>query len=292
MRIFALLVGGVCASEAVEDDHMSVLQSRAGVSSHVATRLDGAVAGKKGKCNELEAAELVSCIRVGSHNALDVLSGQQTLDEAVNGAAEELAQTGAECKTLKKDVQCMMENPCYKRKVKQLPLDWQIGGENWRTKKVCDAYGDIQLFEAADSTGKDVTFGDICNGKFRDMCETLNAHIPAVKEEWEACGLTCDPTQTIEHEAEISDPAAVKFVAQRRWNSKCASEITTAADCENAAKTLRFESKGDDTHDRTFKVIRYQKRPKGCYYYKKKVWWNKVQKGSGPLKGRNPICVE
>lgn len=284
MRVFAMCVVTALAGDAADEDHMSVLQQRA-LSNDVASRLDGAVAGKKGKCNEMEAAELVSCIRVGSHTALDVLSGQETLDEAIGTIA--FRNQADECGTLKKDVRCMMENPCYKWKVKQLPLDFQLGGELMRTKKVCQQFGDTKLFG-----DKDITLGNICDDKFQNMCQTFYDNIPEFKREWQTCGLTCAPDQVIE-DAAVHDAASFNFVAQRRHNVDCGgNSVTTKADCETAAANLMYDRKGDKKHKHTFKEIRYQKRPAGCYLYKNKVWWNKVQHGSGPLRRRMPICVQ
>jgi len=280
MRVLALLVPVVAS---FDEDHMSVLQQkvtsdmldRATRTSSFAAQLDTAVAGKKkSKCNEIEAAELVSCLRIGEVNALDLLTEGESLDSAVESISSRVGD--ADCETLRRDMRCMQDNPCYKNAVKKLPITFDMDTlEDVKVSKLCKDAKDVEILE-----GSAITWGQVCAESPRDLCSVLYSGVAEVKADYDTCGVTC--TGDIADEvASTADDATFTTVA---FDKTCADTlaITNRADCSKASQTL------GGTY--TFKAIRYQKRPAGCFTYKQKVYWNKVNTGKAKS-GRSPVCL-
>merc|ERR1719245_918062 len=125
----------------------------------------------------------------------------------------------------------------------------------------------------------------------KDMCSLLYDNIAMLKEDYDACNVTC--AGKVEAEAARHDHTIATYLKQGAYDAACAQDshaIETEKDCEHAAASLQ------DTADaaaktRPFKSIRMQNRPAGCYYFRKKVWWNRVRTGSGPKRYRIPICA-
>jgi len=285
MRVLALLVPVVAS---FDEDHMSVLQQkvtsdmldRATRTSSFAAQLDTAVAGKKkSKCNEIEAAELVSCLRIGEVNALDLLTEGESLDSAVESISSRVGD--ADCETLRRDMRCMQENPCYKNAVKKLPITFDMDTvEDVKVSKLCKDAKDVKILE-----GSKITWGQVCAESPRDLCSVLYSGVEEVKADYDTCGVTC--TGDIADEVASTADDATFTIVEGMCNPTELPPLQTimnAADCEKASKTQI----GGKTYK--FKKIRYQKRPKGCFQYKTKVYWNKVQTGKAK-EGRNSVCL-
>merc|ERR1712194_898381 len=99
-----------------------------------------------------------------------------------------------------------------------------------------------------------------------------------VKVDYDTCGVTCTGDIAAEL-AKTADDATFTIT-----DGECTQKIETEADCKKASETQL----GGKTYK--FKKIRYQKRPKGCFQYKKKVYWNAVKTGK-VTKGRNSVCL-
>lgn len=247
----------------------------------VGARLDAAVAGKNDQCNEVEAAELVSCVRVGEENALDVLSGGKTLQDAI----DDLDTTALSCMTLRSDMRCMQRNPCFTWYIRDMPIQFNIDNTtNKWSSEVCQEYHDVQIMD--NST---ITWGVLCNNKVGDVCEMLYNAIDEVKADYDECGVTCHG-DIADEEAHLNATSTV-FTRVKHWDQQCADDkkITTKKDCENAAKELVIDDWSPTWKE--FKAIRYQPRPAGCYEWEGTVWWNAVRKGTFPVDKRYPICA-
>jgi len=285
MRVLALLVPVVAS---FDEDHMSVLQQkvtsdmldRATRTSSFAAQLDAAVAGKKkSKCNEIEAAELVSCLRIGEVNALDLLTEGESLDSAVESISSRVGD--ADCETLRRDMRCMQENPCYKNAVKKLPITFDMDTmEDVKVGKLCKDAKDVEILE-----GSQITWGQVCAESPRDLCSVLYQGVAEVKADYDTCGVTC----TGDIADELSSVSAKAFLTPVGQDGKCkegSKKITTKADCMEGSNQVpsagNFKLK--------FKAIRYQKRPAGCFRYKKTVYWNAVKTGKKANK-RFELCV-
>jgi len=278
MRVLSLLVPVVAS---FDEDHMSVLQQkvtsdmldRATRTSSFAAQLDTAVAGKKkSKCNEIEAAELVSCLRIGEVNALDLLTEGESLDSAVESITSRVGD--ADCETLRSDMRCMQANPCYKNAVKKLPITFDMDTmEDVKVAKLCKDAKDVEILE-----GSKITWGMVCAESPRDLCAVLYDGVEEVKADYDTCGVTCTGDIAAEL-AKTADDATFTIT-----DGECTQKIETEADCKKASETQL----GGKTYK--FKKIRYQKRPKGCFQYKKKVYWNAVKTGK-VTKGRNSVCL-
>jgi len=298
MRVLALLVPVVAS---FDEDHMSVLQQkvtsdmldRATRTSSFAAQLDAAVAGKKkSKCNEIEAAELVSCLRIGEVNALDLLTEGESLDSAVESITSRVGD--ADCETLRRDMRCMQENPCYKKAVKKLPITFDMDTmEDVKVSKLCKDAKSVEILE-----GSKITWGMVCAESPRDLCSVLYDGVEEVKVDYDTCGVTC--TGDIADElASIADGVAFKTVAFDATCSSTSFQITNKADCKEASKRIVVGA-GHSTGMAVpykFKAIRYQKRPAGCFAYTsksppytRKVYWNAVKTGQ-KKDGRRPVCV-
>jgi len=291
MRVLSLFVPVVAS---FDEDHMSVLQQkvtsdmfdRATRTSSFAAQLDSAVAGKKkSKCNEIEAAELVSCLRIGEVNALDLLTEGESLDSAVESITSRVGD--ADCETLRRDMRCMQENPCYKNAVKKLPITFDMDTmEDVKVGKLCKDAKDVKILE-----GSDITWGQVCAESPRELCSVLYSGVEEVKADYDTCSVTC--TGDIADElASTADDATFTTV---EGMCEPTQKIMNRADCEKASKThpLRlcpFCKESTRVNTYKFKAIRYQKRPAGCFQYKTKVYWNKVHTGKAKA-GRKSVCL-
>jgi len=315
MRAFVLCIASVFA---LDDDHISVLQQnkvttdmldRATRTSSFTAQLDAAVAGKKkSKCNEIEAAELVSCLRIGEVNALDLLSAGESLDSAVESITSRVGE--ADCKTLRQDMRCMQKNPCYKRAVKALPITFDLDTmENVKVSKLCKDAKSVEIL--ADSK---ITWGSVCAESPQDLCSVLYGGVEEVRVDYDTCGVTC--TGDIADElASIADDARFSTTSH---NSNCSTyssflssgwinhmgwtkalPITSKADCEKASTIGLTTQTRPDVWEATtykFKAIRYQKRPAGCYRSRQTVYWNAVKTGKTRAYRprditRYPVCL-
>lgn len=282
MRVLALFVPVVAS---FDGDHLSVLQQkvtsdmldRATRTSSFAAQLDTAVAGKKkSKCNEIEAAELVSCLRIGGVNALDLLTEGESLDSAVESISSRVGD--ADCETLRRDMRCMQENPCYKMAVKKLPITFDMDtAEDVKVSKLCKDAKTVEILE-----GSQVTWGQVCAESPRDLCSVLYSGVAEVKADYDTCGVTC----TGDIADEVASLAADATFTTVAFDATCADTlaITNKAECEAASQTQI----GGKTWK--FKAIRWQKRPAGCFTYKKRVYWNGVHTGKAKS-GRSPVCL-
>jgi len=169
--------------------------------------------------------------------------------------------------------------------MKDLPIKFSIDNttEKWASE-VCNEFRDVQIMD--NST---VTWGLACDNKVGDVCQLLYDNIEEVREDYDACGVTC--YGDIAHETAQLDASTTVYKRVKHWDQQCADDkkITTKADCENAAKQLVIDD-WDPTW-KEFKAIRYQPRPAGCYEWEGKVWWNSVRKGTFPVDNRYPVCV-
>jgi len=317
MRVLALLVPVVAS---FDEDHMSVLQQkvtsdmldRATRTSSFAAQLDAAVAGKKkSKCNEIEAAELVSCLRIGEVNALDLLTEGESLDSAVESITSRVGD--ADCETLRRDMRCMQENPCYKNAVKKLPITFDMDTmEDVKVSTLCEDAKSVEILE-----GSKITWDMVCAESPRALCSVLYDGVAEVKVDYDTCGVTCtgdiaDELASTADDAKFAtlgtfDWTSTPWEKRSRWSSDAtcpdALAITNKADCEKASKDHKMGGKGGrkaaswlagDASARgyykfKFKAIRYQKRPAGCFAYKDKVYWNAVKTGKSK-DYRIPVC--
>jgi len=285
MRVLALLVPVVAS---FDEDHMSVLQQkvtsdmldRATRTSSFAAQLDAAVAGKKkSKCNEIEAAELVSCLRIGEVNALDLLTEGESLDSAVESITSRVGD--ADCETLRRDMRCMQENPCYKKAVKKLPITFDMDTmEDVKVSKLCKDAKSVEILE-----GSKITWGMVCAESPRDLCSVLYDGVEEVKVDYDTCGVTC----TGDIADELASPQDTFSTLRDRTcdATKNHFPIKNKADCLQAS--MASGTNGFEGGRYKFKAIRYQKRPAGCFEYKRTMYWNAVKTGKAKA-GRLAVC--
>jgi len=281
MRVLSICISSVLA---FDDDHISVLQQKVSADMHdrasrvssFSSQLDAAVAGKKSKCNAIEAAELVSCLRIGEVNALDLLTQGDSIDDAVEEISNRAG--GADCHTLRRDMRCMQQNPCYSKVLKAMPLTFDIAGEqDIKVKSLCSTYKSELILDDSN-----ITWGMVCGESPRDLCSVMYDNVQEIKSDYDACEVTC--TSIGGTEAETASTA--KFVLASKYNEMCSEEsiIKREIDCKTAAEKI------EDGKKLPFRAIRYQKRPAGCFKFKGKVYWNHVRKGAAK-KGRMPLCM-
>jgi len=289
MRVLATCIGSVVAATECDVDHVSALQHNAVASTqakmHQRAASDGtlgsleAVIAGKGplKCDSEQAAEMVSCFRVGNVSALDVLSGGESISDAFSDIA---GADDVTCKTLKQDFHCLQKNPCYKKALYKLPYKHQ--GE--RLSDICKANGDVLVMEDGPEPVKELTWGMLCGLPTNQLlCHAAGA-VPEVQALFDGCEVKCDEDTGTHEKVELEAllPAGTKFRA-RRSTKPCHTGyiVEREADCKNAAKAF----------GKKFMSFAKQHRPHGCYMWRRKIHWNSAGKTKAQ-RGRHPICVK
>jgi len=288
MRVLATCIGSVVAATDCEVDHVSALQHNAVASAQTKMHQRAASDGKLGsleavlagkgplKCDSEQAAEMVSCFRVGNVSALDVLSGGESIAEAFKDIA---AADDATCKTLKSDLHCLQKNPCYNRELYKLPYKHQ--GE--KMSAVCKANGQVPVMEGADGLVGQLTWGMVCEAPTSKLlCQAAGA-VQEVKDLFDGCEVKCDEdksTHNVKLEALL--PADTPYRA-RKSTSPCHKGfvVERKADCKNAATNLK----------KKYMSLTKSHRPHGCYMWRNKIHWNSAGK-TKKQRGRHPICVK
>lgn len=280
MRVLSVSILSVLA---LEDDHISVLQQKVSADMHdrasrvssFSSQLDAAVAGKKkSKCNAVEAAELVSCLRIGDVSALDLLTQGESFDDAVEAISSRVGD--ADCNTLRSDMRCVQMNPCYTKVLKAMPLTFDISEQNVKVKTLCSQYKNDRILEESN-----ITWGMVCGESPRNLCGVMYDNVQEIKSDYDACDVTCTTIGGTEAATE-----SATFHLASKYDEMCseAQTIKLEADCKAAAETIDGDKRLE------FKTIRFQKRPAGCFKYNGKVYWNKVRTGA-LKKGRIPLCL-
>jgi len=292
MRVLASGIGCVVAATDCDADHVSALQHNAVASAQTKTHQRAASDGKLGsleavlagkgekKCDSEQAAEMVSCFRVGNVSALDVLAGGESITDAF---ADVAAADDATCKTLQNDFQCLQKNPCYRQEIATLPYTH----EGKLMAEVCKANADKKLLEGAEGIAGEITYGTLCQQPTNQLLCRASQFVTEVGDLFTGCKVKCDPTKNT-HKLGANLKATAQFY--RSGSTKPCDDasrqpkqgvVEREADCRQAATNL---------HKR-FMVLDKHWRPKGCYVWRNKVHWNK-QGGAWAQRGRHPICVK